>query len=298
MSRVLDVLLRNRNAGRRSICAYLNCGDPDIETTRALIELCNQKGVDLIELGVPFANSFTDGESVINSHKRALNKGVEFEGVIEMVRQLRTTCSIPIVLLADFSHTVKARGLSHCIQQAKEAHIDSMLLHGLPPLYLNEYIRATNEYAIAPVFSLYPNSKPQAIQQTLINARSFIYMVSQYGRTGSAIDFESEEIQSFYNTIRQATDLPLLAGFGIKDHQDIETIFSISQVDGVIIGSAITKIIERTLTRGENIIDQASLYLDSIIPTKNITTVRNTAAAGSSGNKKSTTLEKAGEYTS
>ncbi len=270
MGRVLDTLFKNRAAHRRSICTYLNCGDPDVATTRKLIELCDQKGVDLIELGVPFANSFTDGASVLNSHQRALHNGVGFEEVIEMVQGLRQTSSIPIVLLADFSHTVKARGLKDIIRTAKEADIDGLLLHGLPPLYLNDYLQLTKEYSIAPVLSLYPNSKPQAIAQTVTNARSFIYLVSQYGRTGSAIDFRAAPLQDFYRSIRAQTNLPLLAGFGIKDRADIETIFSTSELDGVIIGSAITKIIERALIHHEDIIEQAANYLDSIIPTKEI----------------------------
>jgi len=249
---------------------YLNCGDPDVTTTYKLIELCEKKGVDLIELGVPFANSFTDGSSVLNSHARALQNRVKVENVIEMVKLLRQTSSIPIVLLADFSFTVKPRGLENLIQQAKNAQIDGLLLHGLPPLYLNEYIRLTTEYDIAPVFSLYPNSKPEIIAQTLANARSFIYLVSQYGRTGSAVDFQSPQIQTFYNNVREATDLPLLAGFGIKNRQDIKTIFSTSQLDGVIIGSAITKIIEHSLVHNQDILEQASIYLDSIISTTRI----------------------------
>jgi tryptophan synthase alpha chain len=286
MGRVLATLLNNRNARRRSICTYLNCGDPDIATTRKLIELCEEKGVDLIELGVPFANSFTDGSSVLNSHQRALQNGVRFEDVIEMVQGLRQTSSIPIVLLADFSYTVKERGLNTIIRQAKDAWIDGLLLHGLPPLYLNEYLQLTNEHAIAPVFSLYPNSKPQAITQTLANAGSFIYLVSQYGRTGNAVDFRSEPIQHFYSSLREATNLPLLAGFGIKDRTDIETIFSTSQLDGVIIGSAITKIIEQALLNNEDIIEHTTRYLDNIIPTKGIAYAEQTI------------LETASEYTS
>lgn len=270
MGNAAVTLLKNRNARKRNICVYLNCGDPGLEITRQLIEVCEHKKVDLIELGVPFANSFTDGSGVLRSHERALKNNVQLEHVLDMLAQLRKSCIIPVVLLADFSHTVKPRGLANFIQQIKNAGIDSVLLHGLPPLYFNDYVRLTNEHNIDPVFSLYPNSKPQVITQTLANARSFIYLVSQYGRTGNLIDFQSPELQKFYKKIRNATELPLMAGFGIKNRTDIETIFSTSELDGVIIGSAITNIIESELHGPHRIIAQVENYLDSITPTKSI----------------------------
>lgn len=270
MGKILNVLLKNRAAGTRSVCVYLNAGDPDIDTTEALIALCEKKGVDLIELGVPFANSFTDGQSVIRSHERALANQTQLETVVAMVSRLRQHIRIPMVLLADFSHTIKPRGLEYFIRQAQEAGIDSLLLHGLPPLYMEEYLQLTQDYGMAPVFSLYPNSKPQAIAQSISNTRSFIYLVSQYGRTGSPVNFHSTDLLDFHRRLRTATDLPLLAGFGIKDQHDLQDLFSNSPVDGAIIGSAISRIIENCLGNSTELFAQVEDYLDQVIQCKHI----------------------------
>lgn len=269
-SRIENVLNKNRLNNRRNLVTYLNSGDPTLAITASLIRQCHENGVDLIELGVPFPNSFTDGKTVINSHKRALKNKVTFEDVIEMVKYLRTDCQVPIVLLADFSHTVKPRGIEYIVKQCADAGIDGILLHGLPPLYITDYLQQTKAYNIDPIFSLYPNSSKEMIDKVVNISSGFIYLVSQYGRTGGIIDFTSKQLNQFYTSVRQATSIPLMAGFGIKGLNDMNTIFTHSQVDGVIMGSAICHIIESSESDLIEIQDKVKRYLNSINVAKNI----------------------------
>lgn len=282
MGRINDLYVKNRNARFRSISVYLNSGDPDIATTLKLIKLCEQKQVDVIELGVPFANSFTDGDSLRRSHDRALQNKVMLEDVLALVEELRSESQIPVVVLADFSHTVKARGLASVIEQVKNADADGILLHGLPPLYIKDYVRISADVGIDPIFSLYPNSSQQTVLQTLQNAKGFVYLVSQYGRTGNAVDFRSDTLRNFYSQLRKQTDIPLMAGFGIKTINDIETLFSSSELDGVIIGSAITAIIEQSLSCETEMLTKIARYLDTLASTKHIDFEGNALAEESS----------------
>lgn len=270
MSNIANKFALNRSSNLRSLMVYLNCGDPDLETTYALIEQCVKQDVDIIELGVPFPNSFTDGSTVLRSHKRALDNNIEFEDTIELVKRVRSEHSIPIVILVDFSHTVKPRGIEQVVKQSVESGVDGILCHGLPPLYQAEYITQVNKYGIAPIFSLYPNSSQEIIDQTLSNSKGFIYLVTQYGRNGAAIDFRSPEMTHFFTLIRSKTDLPLLAGFGIRNSDDMENVFSTDAVDGVIMGSAICNIIESSLQDDKDIIPNVQHYLNSIDAAKNI----------------------------
>lgn len=274
MSKIKDILLHNRKSRRGSLVIYLNCGDPSLNVTYQLIRLCADMGVDAIELGVPFSNSFTDGGAVLRSHKRALENQVTFEDTIEMVKTVRAECKIPIVLLADFSHTVKSRGIEYIVKQSSMAGIEGVLLHGLPPLYLDSYLQHTQHWGIDPIFSLYPNTPHEKVIQTLNNSKAFVYLVSQYGRTGSAVDFNSPEIREFYSSTRQATALPLMAGFGIKSPEDMRAIFSRNQIDGVIMGSAISNIIENALPSEEQIYSDTADYLTSIDSARNITVTK------------------------
>lgn len=268
MSRIEKKLIANREQGRRSLTIYLNCGDPDIETTASLIELCARHGVDVIELGVPFAHSFTDGEVVLRSHERALRNNVNLSTTLQLVDRVRKNTDIPIVLLADFSFTIKPFGIRNTVAACEQHGIDGLLLHGLPPLFMEEYLACIQPASVDPIFSLYPNSSPGVMAKTLANSRGFIYMVSTYGRTGAPIDFSSAGITHFYQSIRQATSLPLMAGFGIKGVQDMETIFSNSDIDGVIMGSAISRIIEASLHAPDKILGHTADYLTSLSHTR------------------------------
>lgn len=270
MSRIEKKLIANREQGRRSLTIYLNCGDPDIETTASLIELCARHGVDVIELGVPFAHSFTDGEVVLRSHERALRNDVTLEKTLQLVGRVRNSTDIPIVLLADFSFTIKPVGIQNTVAACELHGVDGLLLHGLPPLFTEEYLACIQPSPVDPIFSLYPNSSPAVIARTLTNSRGFIYMVSTYGRTGAPIDFSSAGINHFYQSVRQATALPLMAGFGIKSVQDMQTIFSNSDIDGVIMGSAISRIIEASLQTPHKILEQTADYLTSLSHTRSI----------------------------
>lgn len=269
MNIIEQTLRNNRENGQRSLMFYLNAGDPNIELTGTLIKQCAAGGADIIELGVPFANSFTDGTTVLNSHKRALKNDVNFEDVIQLVKDVRKDCNIPIVLLADFSHTVKSRGLEYIVKQCSLSGIEGLLLHGLPPLYLNEYLKHTERYGIDPIFSLYPKTSKSKMAETLNIAKGFVYLVSKYGRTGDPIDFLSPEISSFYSSVSQVAELPLMAGFGIKNVDDMRDIFTTSAIDGVIIGSAICNIIEASPGNEDIIIDKVSDYLKVVSSAKN-----------------------------
>ncbi len=247
MTHLEQRLRKNRKLNKRSLTVFLNAGDPGLNTTIDLLKTCGESGVDVVELGVPFANSFTDGATLIRSHERAIANEVTFERVIDMLTTHRATFKSAIVLLVDFSYTVKSRGVAHVVEEAAKAGADGILMHGLPPLYVSEYIAQTEKHNIAPIFSLYPQTNEEKMAQTLVQAKGFIYLVSMYGRTGSAIDFLAPNIRQFYHKVRQYTDVPLMAGFGVKNVEDITNIFTTSELDGVIMGSQIAKIIEEFL---------------------------------------------------
>lgn len=272
MSTLEERLIQNRNNKQRNLTVFLNSGDPDLDTTVELLQICGDNGVDVIELGVPFANSFTDGETLIRSHERALQNGITFERVIEMVEGLNGKCKAAIVLLVDFGYTVKERGVQYVVEKAAAAGAEGILMHGLPPLFVEEYVKQTTAYNIAPVFSLYPQSNPEKTAETLARAKGFVYLVSLYGRTGKAIDFLDPKIRSFYANVRKATNVPLMAGFGVKNVEDISKIFTASELDGVIMGSQIAKLIEQNLDNRDAILTEVKSYVSELAQTKSIQT--------------------------
>lgn len=270
MSTLENRLIQNRNNHQRNLTVFLNSGDPDMDTTVELLQICGDYGVDVIELGVPFANSFTDGATLIRSHERALANDVSFETVLAMLEKLDGKCKAAIVLLVDFSHTVKQRGLAEVVEKAAKAGAEGILLHGLPPLFIDQYLEETAKHNIAPIFSLYPQSSTEKMQATLAKAKGFVYLVSAYGRTGGAIDFLSPKIREFYAKVRKLTNVPLFAGFGVKNTDDISNIFTTSELDGVIMGSQIAKLIEDNIDNKAAIKAAVQAYVTELASTKSI----------------------------
>lgn len=270
MSRIEHTIKNNRARGQRNIMAYINAGDPMLAITEQLIRLSADNGIDIIELGVPFPNSFTDGATVRASHQRALQNNINLDSVITLVRDVRKECDIPIVLLADFSHSVKPAGIASVVHQCADAGIDGLLLHGLPPLFTPELVHHTQVLGIDPIFSLYPATPENKTDEVFERAKGFIYLVSQYGKTGSAVDFTSPELSRFYRNAKQQAPCPVLAGFGIRGRQDIETIFNHHDVDGVILGSALCKVIESSPQSPEAILQNAETLLKDIQQAKTI----------------------------
>ena len=240
-----DRLLKARAEQCPGLIPFINCGDPDLTVTRSLLSVCERSGVCAVELGVPFAGSITDGATILRSHDRALRRQVEFEDVLDLVRDLRRQSVLPIFLLVEYGHTVRGRGIESVVSQAKNAGIDGMLMHCLPPMLLRQYLDAARSYELATVLGLFPNSSSNQIQFVLSETTGLIYLASAYGKTGVSFGLAPEAL-CFFRRIRQEADQPLAVGFGLKTRTDLNTIFD-NGADAGIIGSPVTAIVEQHL---------------------------------------------------
>jgi len=243
--RLQKIFLANRKLKKKGLIVFVNAGDPDLCTTKQIIKILQYNKVDAVELCVPFPNSFTDGEVILRSHTRALAHNKTFYDVLGMIADLRTTCDIPIVLLADFSHTVRPIGLEEFIKACKWVGVDGTMIHCLPPLLADEYSSLSSEWDLETIFSLYPKTSPEKRREIYNKTRGFIYLVTTYGKTGKSKKL-SNEVLSFLQTVREETSLPLAVGFGIKTNEHVKQLYH-AGTDAVIIGSAITSIIETNL---------------------------------------------------
>ncbi len=233
-------------AGRRiGLIPFINCGDPNLTATRSLLSVCEQNGACAVELCVPFADSITDGATICKSHDRALRQKIVFEDAVDLVRDLRRQSALPIILLVEYSHTVRRRGIESVVAQAKSAGVDGILMHCLPPMLLRQYLDTARDYGMATVLGLFPNSGQDQIEFVLAETTGFIYLATSYGKTGVTSGLASSTL-AFFATIRQRAVQPLAVGFGLKTRKDLDKIFN-AGADAGIIGSPITAIIEQEL---------------------------------------------------
>lgn len=230
----------------RTLCPLVMVGDPDIATTRRLLQACADLGVGMVELCLPFENAFTDGPTLQRAHARALRHEVGLAAALSLIREFSSR--LRIVLLADCSFTLRRHGFAETCRAAQEAGAAAILPHGMPPRLAPDFRHAAHG-TIPIVGSLYRNSTPQVSREVIATATAFIYFVTSYGRSGGPSQ-AIPDLTADLAGLRARTDLPLALGFGLKTAADVAAAFGMG-CDIAIVGSAISAAIESGIGLGD-----------------------------------------------
>lgn len=244
-------MLNSRNEGKAELIFFVNAGDPHLDVTYEMLKILAQQGLVAVELCVPFPKSLTDGPLIRESHKRALSNGVDFARVLKLAEKAHRELGLSIVILADYSHTVQPLGLESFLERCSMSGASATLIHCLPPLLRNNYIRHSEQIGLGRIMSFFTGSDQKTRVSAYQECLGFIYVVSRFGRTGSPVKFDTDVLDQL-SSIRSETDKPLAVGFGVKTKEDIKALRS-SGADAVIIGSAATSIVEQNLNTPEKI---------------------------------------------
>ncbi|RLB56543.1 MAG: tryptophan synthase subunit alpha [Deltaproteobacteria bacterium] len=235
MSRIADAFARAKDDRRAALVIYLSAGDPDLETTIALVLAAAEAGADIIELGVPFSDPSADGPSIQRASERALASGTTLTGVLGAVRTIRESTSVPILLFGYYNPII-TYGEARLVTDAKEAGVDGFLVVDLPP----EECAPLHGPALAAGLDLVPlvapTSTPARVEAAASIASSFIYYVSLTGVTGARAVALGEAAERA-NALSQQVGLPVALGFGVKTPADAAEVAA--HADGVVVGSAI-----------------------------------------------------------
>jgi tryptophan synthase alpha chain len=230
-----------RASGKRAFVAYVAAGDPTLEATIDIVLGLERAGVDIVELGVPFSDPLADG--VVNqlAADRAIKAGASTPKVLEMIRQLRTQSQIPLVLFT-YLNPVYTYGYERFHIDAAAAGADGVLVLDLPPdeVVQNPELKPTPE--LRHIQLIAPTSPPERIASIAKCAEGFIYYVSRLGVTGAQVEVATG-IAEQVAVIRAATDVPVCVGFGVSNPEQAAQVASMA--DGVVVGSAIVKLIEK-----------------------------------------------------
>ena len=223
---------------------FLTAGDPTIDKTIEYILAMEEAGCDLIEIGIPFSDPMAEGVVIQDANVRALKHNTTTDDVFEIVRRIRQKTDIPLVFLT-YINPVFFYGYEEFFKKCGEYGVDGLISPDLPSEENGEIadIAARND---VDVISLIAPTSKERIQKIANDATGFIYVVSSLGVTGMRSEIKTD-LNSILSDIRDVSDLPLAVGFGINTPQQASEISKIA--DGVIVGSAIVKIIEEY---GEN----------------------------------------------
>ena len=224
----------------KAFIAFITCGDPDLETTAAVVRSAVQNGADLIELGIPFSDPIAEGPVIQGANLRALSGGVTTDKIFDMVRELRRDVTVPMVFMT-YANVVFSYGAEKFMSTCHEIGMDGLILPDLPFEEKEEFAPLCKRYDVDLVSLIAPTSENR-IAMIAEEAEGFIYIVSSLGVTGTRKEIKTD-LEAIVGVVRENTDVPCAIGFGISTPEQARKMAAVS--DGAIVGSAIIKMIER-----------------------------------------------------
>jgi tryptophan synthase alpha chain len=230
---------------RPALIPFLMAGDPDLPASRRLLQAAASVG-DVIEIGVPFSDPIADGPTIQRAGQRALAGGITLRDVLDLVRSLRHDSDRPIVLLTYFNPVVQY-GLDRFAAEARAAGVDGVVLPDLPADEADALIAPARKAGLDTVFLVAPTTSAARLRMAAAQSRGFIYCVSLTGVTGARSEVPPE-VESLIGRVRAVSALPVCVGFGISTPEQAQAVGRLA--DGVIVGSALVDLVERTV-RGD-----------------------------------------------
>ncbi len=228
----------------KSFIGFVTAGDPNMEKTEEFILTMAKAGADLIEIGIPFSDPIAEGKVIEAANVRALSTGATTDKVFKMVQNVRKETNIPLVFLT-YLNPVFTYGYERFFARCKTVDIDGIIIPDMPYEEKNELLPFSQKYDVDVITLIAPTSN-ERITQIAKNATGFIYVVSSMGVTGVRSEIKTD-LSTIITTIREVTNTPIAVGFGISTPEQAKEISQLA--DGIIVGSAIVKIIEKY---GEN----------------------------------------------
>ena len=232
--------IRQAFSAGKAFIPFITCGDPDLETTAAVVRAAVANGADLIELGIPFSDPTAEGPVIQGANLRALQGGVTTDLVFELVRSLRRDVTVPMVFMT-YANVVFSYGAEKFISNCAQTGIDGLILPDLPYEEKEEFLPLCRTYGVDLISMIAPTSENR-IAMIAREAEGFLYFVSSLGVTGVRSEI-STDLDSIVRIVRENTDVPCAVGFGISTPEQAKKMAGLS--DGAIVGSAIVRLIAR-----------------------------------------------------
>ena len=257
--RIAEKFVKLREKNEKALIPFITAGDPDLKVTGELVLALEDAGADIIELGVPFSDPLADGPTIQASSQRALLAGVRLDKIFELVREIRKTTEVPIVLMSYYNPIYKY-GTENFAAHAVSSGVDGVIISDLPPEEAAEWREHSQTYGLDTIFLAAPTSPRERIELVAQYTTGFIYCVSRTAVTG-ARDQLPEGLEELVLRIKSLSDKPVVVGFGISNPQQVHQVGQWS--DGVVVGSALVQIIEDNIAKGE-FLEKAAKFINEM----------------------------------
>jgi tryptophan synthase alpha chain len=240
-SRISKCFAELRASGELGIVAYIVAGDPSLEASLKYVLALAEAGADVIELGVPFSDPLADGPTIQRGAERALKAGATLAGVLELVRRIRESSQVPIVVFS-YYNPILQMGLEKFASAAASAGADGVLVTDLTPEESEEYRRILAGHSLDTIFLGAPTSTDERLAKIAGCSTGFLYLISRTGVTG-AKDALPDDLPTLLRRARSATQLPIAVGFGISLPGHVSVLGGLA--DAAVVGSALVSEIEK-----------------------------------------------------
>lgn len=261
MSRIAETFARLKTEGRRGFIPFITAGDPDLDSTRALLIELARTGATLIELGVPFSDPMADGPVIQRASERALRHSVSVADVLSVVSDVRGETDVPVVLFSYYNPLLQFGRERLCVE-AQRAGVDGVLVTDLAPEEAGEFAEALTQHDLDLIFLVAPTSTDERLRMVAERASGFIYAVSRAGVTGAQSEM-SAEAGRLVSRVRAITGLPIAVGFGISTREQVADVWRYA--DAAVVGSAIVAEIEKQASTPD-LVERVGEFVRRLLP--------------------------------
>ena len=246
--------------GRKAFIAYVPFGFPNIKTTKDICVTLGDAGVDVIELGVPFSDPLADGPIIQKATTLALEKGANLDNFLVTLDKLKQTLKIPIVVMS-YYNPVFNFGTDKFLGKIKQLGVSGVTIVDLPLEESRGYIKKARSLKLETIFFITPTTSDKRMKKIVSQSEGFIYYISLTGITGMRKELP-QEIYRKVRELRRFSKKPICVGFGISNPKQAREIAQYA--DGIIVGSAVIKIINDNLGNNKRLIKQTANFVRHI----------------------------------
>jgi tryptophan synthase alpha chain len=261
VSRIAGAFKQSKAAKQGGFIPFITAGDPDLETTRALLIELARAGATLIELGVPFSDPMADGPVIQRASERALRRAFGIAEILEMTASAQQEIKVPLVLFSYFNPLLQY-GIERLAGQARTAGIDGVLVTDLVPEEAEDVEAALKANGVDLIFLVAPTSTDARLQMLAERAGGFIYAVSRAGVTGTRSEVSSDA-ERLVARVRKVSELPVAVGFGISNAEQVANVWRYA--DAAVVGSAIVARIEQ-LAGSPDLVERTGEFARGLLP--------------------------------
>tara|TARA_B100000686_G_C16595335_1_gene865663 strand:+ start:103 stop:897 length:795 start_codon:yes stop_codon:yes gene_type:complete len=260
--RIKNLFLNNK----KKLLTFVTGGDPDYLTSLKIIQNLEKNGADIIEIGMPFSDPMADGPIIQASSKRAIEKGIDLLKIFEICKSFRSKNNYTPIILMGYYNIIHHFGVKKFIQECNKNGVDGLIIVDLQPEEDSELYNLVKSTDIDLIRLITPTTSIERLKVILNKASGFLYYITITGITGQS-SADIDILKNSISNIKKHTSMPIVAGFGIKSVAQAKEISSFT--DGIVVGSAIVKIIEDEKNNSEIILQNISNFVsqlkDSII---------------------------------